>query len=124
MKNSRYKFRAWHEDTKKMIDLHKITPLALSDGMNTQMAHMGVTGVFIPFQPDLVIEQFTGLEDKNGTNIYEGDIVDLNGGRCVVEWHEGLAMFWGGWKKFEYLFQYTDMLRVIGNIHENEDLLP
>ncbi len=43
------KFRAWNESDSKMVDLQKVTPLALSESMNSQLAMQGKSGLFIPF---------------------------------------------------------------------------
>lgn len=78
-----------------------------------------------------IIEQYTGLKDKNSKDIYEGDIL---GGICglVVHWcdvchgwqltysGEGCYSCSGDVMFNEYI---SDDLEVIGNIHENPELL-
>ncbi len=84
-----------------------------------------------------VVMQSTGLHDKNGKEIFEGDILDWNGiGRAVVEWSEGDADFLleypegslGGFDTRPTLnglsSAKTPYYEVIGNIYENPDLLP
>jgi uncharacterized phage protein (TIGR01671 family) len=77
-----------------------------------------------------VLMQFTGLHDKNGKEIYEGDIVKTKDDTLKVFWNsstasfdvefsggdcEPLVPFYGEW--------YPDQHEVIGNIHENPELL-
>jgi len=59
--------------------------------------------------------QFTGLRDKNGKEIYEGDIVKGSAGWLPVEWR---GAQWG----FSNVM-WNEKIEVIGNIHENPELL-
>lgn len=83
------------------------------------------------------IGQFTGLTDKNGKKIFEGDIVKTKYGRlCIVVWF--LSQEYNGWdlepirtfencvrtKPPESIDLYKkDNLEVIGNIHDNPELM-
>jgi uncharacterized phage protein (TIGR01671 family) len=68
----------------------------------------------------LQIMQFTGLKDKNGKEIYEGDIVMLNGSKVpkVMEFRKGSFCL-------DYIYFGTEAYRmeVIGNIYENPELI-
>jgi uncharacterized phage protein (TIGR01671 family) len=114
------KFRAW--DGNRMIYDHRL--LLDNTGPNFLMdGH----GEIVIGASNLM--QFTGLKDKNGTEIYEGDIIthDIDGMIGIVTWSEGLYRF-----VIENLKQtvitadlcdYDYNPDVLGNIYENKELL-
>lgn len=71
------KFRAWNKNLKKM---YKIGQITLEKGTwNYEPDNREYIGMSIPYQPSFVLMQYTGLKDKNGKEIYEGDIVYIKG---------------------------------------------
>ena len=121
--NDRFKFRVWNN---KMQKFHIVFSM-----------HGIVNDTLEGYAKDdnFVLEQCTGLKDVNGKLIYEGDIViksDISAigysrtRVCKVHWHND-------WLSWAITTQYGDtyelsefepqQYEVIGNIHENADLL-
>ena len=124
------KFRAWSIKGKTMWHINKQMTLSI-EGDSWQIRDNAISNRFMcSWHEDEkgILMQFTGLKDKNGKEIYEGDIIcpDKNNQNektvGSVEWHEQLACFivrykdGTGWKSFIEM-------EVIGNIYENPELL-
>lgn len=76
---------------------------------------------------DYIFEQDTGLVDKNGTKIFEGDIVEGDMGVFKVKWYDLVARFMFTpnidmkWHP-PFVYDQVKEMEVIGNIHENKNL--
>ena len=126
------KFRAWTRQNPSMPWAQKFVAIT---GDGKQMVPIGgtFTGVWHALDDNdegLIIEQYTGLTDKNGKEIYEGDIVKNIEGvneTAVCVWDESNAEFDFRCKDGKYtrdnVKSWLEMYEVIGNIHENKELL-
>lgn len=72
------------------------------------------------------VGQFTGLLDKSGTKIFESDILSYNGSNYRVEFMNGSWVVVPNRKTkgIEFLYYCLQDLEIIGNIHDNPNLIP
>jgi uncharacterized phage protein (TIGR01671 family) len=129
--NDRFKFRVYIKYAKMMC--YDVNSFYIDRLKNKITIHFDDHTKTFKFD-DVVLEQSTGLKDKNGKLIYEGDIVRVIE-KCMTNtldrnypmlFNEKTAKF--GFKHPEgHFFYFTNnddfSYEVIGNIHENSDLL-
>ncbi|MEJ6358853.1 YopX family protein [Lactiplantibacillus plantarum] len=124
------KFRAWDKETNKYFEptyqaymgrLEELT-IALSGRLQKRTCRGMVDESMFPGR--YVVEQFTGLTDVNGKDIYEGDILENRKYRSIVKFASGkfLADLIETIQTFELIGE-THGSKVIGNVHENPELL-
>lgn len=119
--SDRFKFRVWLEYAKLYYGLESFYYDRLK---NKYMLHFEDGHTKTIEEKDCVIEQCTGLKGKNGKLIYEGDILKDYNGIWQVLWDEKEAAFYLYNKKRDfYLSPFIGEFEVIGNIHENPELL-
>ena len=133
-KNS-FKFRAWLKSIGEMVEVLEI------DFYNKEVAYIWTEQVSdyeleqtreVDKIDDLDLMQYTGLKDKNGVEIYEGDVISelseqgedwANHILAEVVWHK--VGFYGKEKGHEPEYPITEFVKgeVIGNIWENPELI-
>ena len=118
------KFRIWNG--KKILFPNQITKYANCElGINYAKEYTP-EGVYILRNPSKIhLMQFTGLYDKNGKEIYEGDILeDSLGRRKVVEYYQDGFWLNASLEGAEWSLRLTHKSsKIIGNIYENAELL-
>lgn len=80
----------------------------------------GVTGIEVDYK---TIGQFTGLTDKNGVKIFEGDIVEYEGKRYSINYLPHYARFSAVKPNTVFCVFAYQRGEVIGNIYDNPELI-
>nr|DAQ78169.1 MAG TPA: YopX protein [Caudoviricetes sp.] len=116
------RYRAWLKEDKEMIDVDEM------HFKNGELDFIGNGITWMYKKSDIVLMQSTGFKDKNGKEIFEGDIVDSEDGILsgVVEFRPDLGMWTNSllrYNNFERLCCIANSREIIGNIWENGELL-
>lgn len=129
------KFRAWLKNEKKMVDVLYIdfdVKMIVFYNQDEEYEDV-IREEFAPFDAINLI-QYTGLKDKNGVEIYEGDVFIYEDGCIgVVRYSEQYAWFIIEWYENSHSKEPIDddplgninihNMEVIGNIYDNPELL-
>lgn len=116
------KFDAWDFDNDVMIEGIGITP----DGLAYSIPNYGESFDQFDYYPNAKILQHTGLKDKHGTRIVEGDVYHQGDPRITytVVWHDsGFIGKQNGSSSYAGLSHWQERIEVVGNIYENPELL-
>ena len=105
--SDRFKFRVWYKSVRAFqFDAEVFLSEIIDDN-------------------DVIIEQCTGLKDKNGKLIYENDLIKIDDDVAVIKWSDYYARFMleSQEDNFDFETTYAEECEVIGNIHKNANLL-
>ena len=139
----RFRFRVWDKKNKRM--LYKIENAYDGGGVEDEKGNEVVDcsadcfSYFLPYyeedeNEEFVVEQCTGLKDKNGRLIYENDVVNITVDAVTIPLKYMDCLFKVIWADIGFCFEMLNEndglgfcecfeYEVIGNIHENPELL-
>lgn len=127
------KFRAW--DGGSLCRMYQPDEVMVGNGDIWIIDEDSVAGDWI-VNNDLDLMQSTGLKDKNGKEIFEGDIVQYQNSKVPSTDSKGVIRYFDNWAMFGIDIEYNEpralffngladhiSLEVVGNIYENQELI-
>lgn len=121
------RYRAWNKATKEMYEVDDIMSIDFGKSEISVKTLFSERTNYYNFN-DIVLMQSTGFTDKNGKEIFEGDIIDsydvgLSG---IIEFRSDLGAFVSTlieYNNFDRLCNIANSTKIIGNIFENLELV-
>ena len=133
MTKDRFRFRAWDKKNKRMLyniqEAYDGWCVEDEKGNEVEGCSADCFSYFFPYDDndkneEFVVEQCTGMRDKNGRLIYENDVVSCGHPDIgYVKWKDGGFWFFGRNYVIPWNVFTAHKWEVLGNLHENPELL-
>ena len=122
MKQRELKFRIWDDILKIMY-----TP-EMDEKYKNLWEIPAIEGGVLKVRDKIMVMQYTGLKDRNGKEVYVGDILQTENEKYTVAWSDDFCSFGlritkrsGKWKSLRWIIKKE--FEVIGNLYQNPELL-
>lgn len=117
------KYQAWYNSKMYTVRTMRFEETGVS---LVYLERAGERGITCDDIAHMTLQEYTGLQDKHGRDIYEGDVVSLVLGKHILEVRRGLFsfQFFDIATQEQKLLYASDLKRIeiIGNIYENAEL--
>ena len=118
------KFRAFLKDTNEMV---KVGAMDWDEEGNLLCLNYPKGKDYFGYEDDIALMQYTSFKDKDGREIYEGDIIKYRNNLYQVRWiflgFYAHQINGGGFEELDESVADTMDIEVVGNIYENLELL-
>lgn len=119
--NREIKFRAWDKENKKFFEpATRLNAMTISITLNGEIiGHPNIGEITSLY----VLNQYTGIDDVTGKQIYEGDIIKDVSAKPSFEGIRSVDYYYGSFGVKDYHLWQLPKIEVVGNIFENPELL-